>query len=185
MKKLILATTMLAVAAPAVPVLAQSRHDVKDYRKDIRKAKKEYRKDVRRADSPREVRQARREYNRNVREARRDYRRDVRDWRRYRDYDWNRYEPGYNHYYADRYYRAGDYATRRLGYNDRIYRGRDGRYYCRRDDGTTGLIIGGIAGGILGNIIAPGDSDTIGTILGAAGGALAGRAIDRDNVRCR
>jgi outer membrane lipoprotein SlyB len=38
---------------------------------------------------------------------------------------------------------------------------------------------------VLGNIIAPGDSRTLGTILGAAGGAVAGRAIDRDGARCR
>jgi outer membrane lipoprotein SlyB len=89
-------------------------------------------------------------------------------------------------YYADQHYRAGpQYRERRLGRNDRIYRGRDGRYYCSRNDGTTGLIIGGIAGGVLGNTIASGGSKTLGTLLGGAGGALLGRSIDRDNVRCR
>src|SRR3546814_10238373 len=89
-------------------------------------------------------------------------------------------------WYADDHYRDGDYRERRLGKNDRVYRGRDGRYYCKRSDGTTGLIIGGIAGGALGNVIAPGDSKTLGTILGAIGGAVAGRAIDKggdDDVR--
>jgi len=89
------------------------------------------------------------------------------------------------HYYADRYYREGHYAPRRLGPDDRIYRGRDGRYYCKRDDGTTGLIVGGVVGGLLGNEIAPGGSKTVGTILGAGAGALLGRAIDRDGVTCR
>jgi hypothetical protein len=93
-------------------------------------------------------------------------------------------------YYADQYYREGpNYRERRLSRNDRVYQGRDGRYYCKRDDGTTGLIIGGIAGGVLGNLIAPGGSNTLGTLLGAAAGAAAGSAIDknedRDNVRCR
>lgn len=89
----------------------------------------------------------------------------------YRQYDWNRPDPSYGGYDAGRYYRDDRrYRERRLGRNDRIYRGQDGRYYCRRPDGTTGLIVGGIAGGILGNIIAPGDSRTLGTILGAAGG---------------
>lgn len=91
-------------------------------------------------------------------------------------------------WYADDHYRDGNYRERRLGKNDRVYRGRDGRYYCKRSDGTTGLIIGGIAGGALGNVIAPGDSKTLGTILGAIGGAVAGRAIDKggdDDVRCR
>jgi len=84
--------------------------------------------------------------------------------------------PGYASDYNDGYY---------LRDNDRIYRGDDGRYYCKKPDGTTGLIVGGLAGGVLGNIIAPGGSKTLGTILGAAGGALAGRAIDRSNIRCK
>jgi len=105
---------------------------------------------------------------------------------RYRSYDYNRPDPAYGAYDAGRYYRDDRrYRERRLGRNDRIYRGQDGRYYCRRSDGTTGLIIGGIAGGVLGNIIAPGGSETLGTLLGAAGGAIAGRAIDKDNARCR
>src|SRR3546814_10210159 len=62
-------------------------------------------------------------------------------------------------WYADDHYRDGNYRERRLGRNDRVYRGRDGRYYCKRSDGTTGLIVGGIAGGALGNVIAPGRSE--------------------------
>jgi outer membrane lipoprotein SlyB len=89
-------------------------------------------------------------------------------------------------YYADQYYRDGPtYSERVLTERDTIYVGRDGRYYCRRDDGTTGLIVGGIAGGVLGGVIAPGGSKTLGAILGAGAGALAGREIDRSNVRCR
>lgn len=103
---------------------------------------------------------------------------------RYRDYDYNRPDPAYNGYYANRYYRQ-DRRERRLSRNERVYRGEDDRYYCRRSDGTTGLIVGGVAGGVLGNIIAPGDSETLGTILGAAAGAAAGAAIDANNVRCR
>jgi hypothetical protein len=111
---------------------------------------------------------------------------DNRDWREYRRYDYNRSDPRYGDYRADRYYRDGrDYKVRRLSRNDRIYRGNDGRYYCRRDDGTTGLIIGGLAGGLLGNTIAPGGSKTLGTILGGGAGAVLGRAIDRDGVSCR
>ncbi|MET0239672.1 MAG: glycine zipper 2TM domain-containing protein [Sphingobium sp.] len=72
-----------------------------------------------------------------------------------------------------------------LGDNDQIYRDNRGRYYCKRKDGTTGAIVGGLAGGVLGNVIAPGGSKTLGTLLGAGAGALAGREIDRNNVRCR
>ena len=118
----------------------------------------------------------RREDRRDRREdrwARREDRRDRRD---------DRYRVRRNQWDPARYYRSG--PPRRLGRNDRIYRGSDNRYYCRRDDGTTGLIIGGMAGGVLGNIIAPGGSKTLGAILGAGAGALIGRAID-DGVECR
>ncbi len=104
----------------------------------------------------------------------------------YGAYDYNRPDPSYGGYDAGRYYVDNPrYRERRLSQNDRVYRGNDGRYYCRRNDGTTGLIVGGLAGGVLGNIIAPGGSQTLGTILGAAGGAVAGRAIDRSDARCR
>jgi hypothetical protein len=89
-------------------------------------------------------------------------------------------------YYADEYYRDDSrYHERRLRRSDMVYQGRDGRYYCKRNDGTTGLIVGGIAGGVLGSIIAPGGSKTLGTLLGAAGGAAIGSSVDKDNVRCR
>jgi uncharacterized protein YcfJ len=104
----------------------------------------------------------------------------------YRQYDYNRPDPAYGGYDAGRYYRDdARYRERQMNRNDRVYRGNDGRYYCRRNDGTTGLIIGAIAGGVLGNVIAPGDSKTLGTILGAGGGAVLGRSIGRRDARCR
>ena len=46
--------------------------------------------------------------------------------------------------------------------------------------------VGAVAGGVLGNVVAPGGSELVGTILGAIGGGVAGRAIDRSReVRCR
>jgi Glycine zipper 2TM domain len=104
----------------------------------------------------------------------------------YRQYDYNRPDPQYNGYDAGRYYNDHPrYRERRMNRNDRVYRGNDGRYYCRRNDGTTGLIVGAIAGGVIGNIIAPGDSEILGTVLGAGGGAAIGRSIDRNGTRCR
>lgn len=104
-------------------------------------------------------------------------------------YDYNRPDPRDNGYYAERYYRQDSrYRERYMNENDRIYRGRDGRYYCRRSDGSTGLIVGAISGGILGNIIAEGDSKPLGTVLGAIGGAAVGAAIDsrsNNRVACR
>ena len=73
---------------------------------------------------------------------------------------------------------------RRLSRNDRVWRGDDGRYYCRRDNGTTGLIIGGAAGALLGREVDDRGSRTLGTILGAAAGALIGKELD-DGVKCR
>src|SRR3546814_12368101 len=55
------------------------------------------------------------------------------------------------------------YTTR---FRSRVYRGYDGRYYCRRDDVTTGLIIVAIGGGLLGDALAPGDSRTLGVLIG-------------------
>ncbi|HYD24160.1 MAG TPA: glycine zipper 2TM domain-containing protein [Croceibacterium sp.] len=77
------------------------------------------------------------------------------------------------------------YEPRRLRASDRVWRGNDGRYYCRRDNGTTGLIIGGAVGALLGREIDGGRERALGTILGAAGGALLGREIDRGGLRCR
>ena len=132
-----------------------------------------------------ELRECRREIAKERRETRRDRRQAARDWRHYRNYDWNRYEPGANRYYADRYYRSGSYyADRRLSRYDRIYRGQNGRYYCRRNDGTTGLIIGAGLGALLGNQVDIGGSRTVNTIIGGAAGAVLGRAIDKGSVRC-
>ncbi len=122
---------------------------------------------------------------REVREQRRDERQDARDWQRGGRYSYNRPDPRYNGYYADNYYRGGNYAPARLGVNDRIYRGNDNRFYCRRRDGTTGLIVGALGGGVLGNVIAPGGSKTLGSIIGGGLGAVIGNSIDRNNVTCR
>ncbi|KQN37471.1 hypothetical protein ASG37_10515 [Sphingomonas sp. Leaf407] len=104
----------------------------------------------------------------------------------YSRYDWDRPDPAYNGYDAARYYRDDRrYNERRLSSNERVYVGQDGRYYCRRNDGTTGLIIGGLAGGALGTAIAPGGSGLLGAIIGGVAGAAGGKAIDRNNVRCR
>ena len=103
----------------------------------------------------------------------------------YNGYNDDRVESGYD---PARYYRAGpNYQERVLSADERIYRGNDGRYYCKRNDGTTGLIVGAVAGGVLGNVIDGGHSRSVGTILGAILGGAAGQRIDKNNsdVRCR
>lgn len=120
-------------------------------------------------------------------DARYDGRDDGGPYRRAPD----RYRDGYDDdtaaYDPARDYRGGtQYRERVLASEDRVYAGYDGRYYCKRSDGTTGLIVGGAAGGVLGNVIDGGRSRTVGTLLGAAAGALAGRAVDQSQqVRCR
>ncbi len=88
--------------------------------------------------------------------------------------------------YPERYYVRDDrhYKPRRLTRDDYVYRGNDGRYYCRRSDGTTGLVLGAIAGGTLGNVIAPGENKLIGSLVGGSLGAIIGKSLD-DGVECR
>ena len=185
MKKLLIAASAVATIAPMAmpaPALALDRRDV---RQEQRECRRELRKADNRREYDRELRECRREINREARDNRRDRREAARDWRRYRSYDWNRYEPGESRYYADRYYRSGSYySDRRLSRYDRVYRGNDGRYYCRRDDGTTGLIIGAGIGALLGNQVDIGGSRTLNTILGGAAGAAIGQAIDKGGMRC-
>ena len=66
----------------------------------------------------------------------------------------------------------------------RVWRGNDNRYYCRRDNGTTGLLVGAGVGALLGHEVAGRGDGTLGAILGGAAGALLGRSIDRSNTRC-
>jgi hypothetical protein len=111
---------------------------------------------------------------------------DTSYYNQYGRYDYNNPDPRYGGYYADHYYRTNSrYRPYTMTSNDRIYVGQDGRYYCRRSDGSTGLIVGGIAGGVLGNIVAPGGSKTLGTIIGAVAGGAAGASIDASKVRCQ
>lgn len=70
-------------------------------------------------------------------------------------------------------------------YKYREWRGRDGRRYCRKPNGTTGLVVGGVAGALVGRSIDTGGDRTVGTLLGAAAGAVAGREIERSGSRRR
>ena len=174
MKTPIIAMALTAVALPLAASPADAQRGWNE-RRELRECNRE----LRRADS-------RAEYYRELRECRRELRRArLLDWRTYNRYDWNR--PRYGSvYYPDDYYRDGRYyGLRRLSRSDRIYVGRDGRYYCRRSDGTTGLIVGAAIGGLIGNSLDRGRSSLLGTLIGASAGAAIGREIERGNVRCR
>ncbi|WP_310498452.1 hypothetical protein [Sandarakinorhabdus sp.] len=169
----------------------RSRDRLRAERQDVREAQRSgSRRDVRM--EQRDVDRARQEYQRDARDWRisdkrrfQESRKNAPGWNRGLRYGWDRPDPRYNGYYADNYYRSGNYRVRQIGSNDRIYRGNDNRYYCRRNDGTTGLIIGAIGGGVLGNVIAPGGSKTLGSILGGSLGAILGNAIGSNGVTCR
>jgi Glycine zipper 2TM domain len=69
--------------------------------------------------------------------------------------------------------------------SQQMWLGEDGEYHCKRKNGTTGLVIGAVAGGVLGNVIAGRGDKTLGTIVGAVGGAVIGRMISRGQVKCQ
>lgn len=91
-------------------------------------------------------------------------RRDRRHWRD-RDRDWD----------DDRRFRG----------RDRYWQDRNGRWRCRRDDGTVGLLVGAGVGALIGREVDRRGDRTLGTVLGAVGGGLLGREIDRGGARCR
>jgi hypothetical protein len=100
----------------------------------------------------------------------------------------SRYDNGYHDQYNQGYYGYGQaqrydrrYAQDR--YARTYYGGRYYNHYGRRCSGSTGTIIGAIAGGLLGSGVAGRGDHTLGAILGAGAGALAGRAIDRSDCR--
>jgi len=70
-------------------------------------------------------------------------------------------------------------------YDGKVWRDKQGRLRCKRPDGTTGLIVGAAGGALIGRAIDTKGERATGTILGAAAGALLGRRIERNRVRCR
>ena len=92
-----------------------------------------------------------------------------RRWSDPRRYDNGYYNNGYDNRYA--------YPDRRYRYNNR-----------RCGSGSTGTILGAVAGGLLGREVGRGGrynrGSTTGLIIGAGAGALVGREIDR-NGNCR
>jgi len=106
------------------------------------------------------------------------------DWRGRDNWRGGGYGRGYNDYRSDyRGYNDGYYGQ--TAYRGQAWRGNDGRYSCRRNNGTTGLLVGGVAGALLGQGVAGRGDRTLGAILGAAGGALLGKSIDQSSARCR
>lgn len=114
---------------------------------------------------------------------------------------YGRYDQRYQQTYRGEAYRSGRYQrgdtyygnrgyNNAYGQNDGYY-GRNNAYYGRNQrcgSGTTGTIIGGVAGALLGREVTRsnnrwggGNSGTTGAIVGGALGALAGRAVAKSN----
>jgi uncharacterized protein YcfJ len=70
-------------------------------------------------------------------------------------------------------------------YHGKVWRDSQGRYRYKRPNGTTGLIVGAAGGALIGRAIDTRGERATGTIIGAAAGALVGRQVDRSRVRCR
>jgi outer membrane lipoprotein SlyB len=68
-------------------------------------------------------------------------------------------------------------------YSGRTWYDNQGRVRCKRPNGTTGLLVGGVGGALVGRAIDTEGSRATGTIIGAAAGALIGRSIDRNRTR--
>ncbi|WP_309622476.1 glycine zipper 2TM domain-containing protein [Novosphingobium sp.] len=86
---------------------------------------------------------------------------------------------GRRHHDRDRH----DYRTSDNGV--RYWRGDDGRYYCKRGDGTIGLLAGAALGALLGRAVDTRGERVTGTVLGAAAGALIGNELVKGRTRCR
>ena len=83
-------------------------------------------------------------------------------------------------------YRAQDGSIRyRQADGVRYWKDQDGRYHCKRSNGTVGLLVGAALGGLLGRAVDTRGERTTGTIIGVAAGALVGREIERGRTRCR
>ncbi len=132
MRKIILAALAATVSIPtlAAPAMAQSRHELRRDRQDIREERREYRQALRYGDR-RDIRDERRDLNR----ARREYREDRRDrawgrgdWRPYRDSHRNLYARGrWNAPFRYQSFRPG-VAIGRPYYAQRYWIADPGRY---------------------------------------------------------
>jgi hypothetical protein len=167
MRGIFICFALATVSVLSAPALAQSRVDEQRWES----AQRRFDAERARYEREREIYMAsRRRYEQE------SYYNDGYDDRYVTDYD------------ASRYYRDdARYQERVLSANDTVYRGSDGRYYCRRSDGTTGLVIGAGAGALLGRAIDGGRSRAGGTIVGGVLGALLGRTVEQQQsqVRCR
>jgi hypothetical protein len=100
----------------------------------------------------------------------------------------NSWQPYSNGSRWDQGYRADNYPVYRgasVRGSQPYWWGSNGQVYCRRQDGTAGLVVGALAGGTLGNMIAKQGDKTLGSVIGGTLGAVLGNEIAKGNARCR
>jgi len=75
-------------------------------------------------------------------------------------------------------------AKRKRNYEYREWRDNRGWMRCQKSNGTVGMIVGGAGGALAGRAIDTRGERTTGTILGAVAGAVVGKSIDSKRT-CR
>ena len=117
---------------------------------------------------------------------------EAKSWKHHR----NEYDHAYRDGYRDARYAYRDDRGYRQGYRDGRraaasgWYGRNGRYYsdyaqCKKDSNIEGTVLGAVAGGVLGNVIAPQGDKRVGTAIGAVAGGVIGNRIDAGEGRRR
>ena len=82
------------------------------------------------------------------------------------------------------HYRPASGEGEPLDYNDRVYHGGDGAYYCQRADGTLGLVVMAGGGALPPALVGTGRSDKLGSVVARPGGGAIREAIERHALRC-
>jgi hypothetical protein len=171
----------LAALALSAPALADDhrrdrhdRHEWKDSRSESRAYAKGYRQGVK-ADNRRD----------NSRAYAQGYRAGMRadDRRDQQRYGWNGNNGSNRWNNAPVYY--GNSNWRPASQQNPYWWGANGQVQCRRQDGTTGLLVGALAGGTLGNMLAREGDKRLGSVIGGTLGAVLGNELAKGNVRCR
>ena len=173
--------TGLAALMMAAPALAEGRRDHDDRREwsgrhtESRGNTHGYRQSMKANDH----RNERRAYSNGYRDAvRADNHRDT------QRYGWNSNGHSNGRNGAPVYYN-GNRNWQNAGYQNQYHWGPNGQVQCRRPDGTSGLIVGALAGGTLGNVIAREGDKRLGSVIGGTLGAVLGNELAKGNVRCR
>ena len=194
-----IAAAALAVLATSTPALAYDDdnrgnrygHHMEDHRGEWRDNRDEWRAHARRdrrADRRDDWRDERRAYAKGYRDAARahsyhgGYSRAPYNGR----YSRAPYDSGYSRApYDGGFYGNATYGRPPAYQAGNYWYGNNGRIQCRRNDGTTGALVGAVAGGTLGNILAQSGDRRVGSIIGGTLGAILGRELDRGNGYCR